>query len=71
MTLDAAAESQTGVAVGEVEESVALDNLDMLARQFLSMSGSEFLRRRAEGTLEGLERWPGFTRVLAVATLLD
>lgn len=71
MTLDAAAESQTGVAVGEVEESVALDNLDMLARRFLSMSGSEFLRRRAEGTLEDLERWPGFTRVLAVATLLD
>lgn len=63
--------AMTGVAVGEVEERVALENLDRLARRFLSISGSEFLRRRAEGALSSVEHEPGFTRVLAVATLLD
>lgn len=71
MSLDTAAEINTGVAVEEVNEDAALDNLDKLARRFLSMSGQEFLRLRAEGNLDSVEHDPGFTRVLAVATLLD
>ncbi len=63
--------AMTGVTVGEVEERAALGNLDALARRFLSISGPEFLRLRAEGSLNAVEQKPGFTRVLAVATLLD
>ncbi|MGH3612599.1 MAG: hypothetical protein ACRDRK_08375 [Pseudonocardia sp.] len=71
MTLDAAAELRTGVSVSEVDEVAARDNLDMLAKRFLSLSGDEFLRRRRAGALDDVEHRPGYTRVLAVATLLD
>jgi hypothetical protein len=71
MSLDALAEVNTGVTVGEVDEAAALANLDMLARRFLGITGAEFLRRRAEGSLGDLERQVGFGRVMSVATLLD
>jgi hypothetical protein len=69
--IDATAEVRTGVSVGEVDENAARANLDALAKRFLSMDGEEFLRRRRDDALQGLEHRPGFTRVLAVATLLD
>lgn len=71
MSLDAMAEVNTGVTVGEVDEVAARANLDSLARRFLGISGEEFLRRRSAGTFGDLDRHPGFTRVMAVATLLD
>ena len=70
-SLDAAAETQTGVTVGDVDVAVARANLDKLAKRFLSISGAEFLKRRKNRELGEVERLPGFTRVLAVATLLD
>lgn len=69
--LHEAAERSTGVSVGEVDEAVARRNLDRLARRFLGMSGADFLTRRKLGSLDDAEHRPGFTRVLAVATLLD
>jgi hypothetical protein len=71
MSLDAMAEINTGVTVGEVDEAAALANLDSLARRFLGISGEEFLRRREDGSLGELEYRSGFTHVMAVATLLD
>ncbi len=47
-TLREAAEGDTGVSVGEVDESAARSNLDHLARRFLGMSGEDFLRLRRE-----------------------
>lgn len=57
--------------MGEVELSAVRANLDSLARRFLGMSGEEFLSLRSQGSFEDAEQQPGFTRVLAVATLLD
>ena len=70
-TLQEVAEGGTGVSVGEVDESTARGNLDRLARRFLGMSGEDFLRLRTQGSFGPAEQQPGFTRVLAVATLLD
>lgn len=71
MSLDAMAEVHTGVTVGEVDTVAARSNLDDLAQRFLGVSGEEFLRCRAAGDFGDLDRHPGFTRVKAVATLLD
>lgn len=57
--------------MGEVDELTARSNLDRLARRFLDMSGEDFLRLRRQGSLDPAERHPGFTRVLAVANLID
>jgi hypothetical protein len=71
MSLDAIAEQKTGVTVGEVDEATARRNLDNLAQRFLLMSGQDFMQRVREGRLDDIEGCPGFSRVLAVATLLD
>lgn len=70
-TLREVAEGNTGVSVGDVNESAARANLDSLARRFLGMTGEEFLSLRKQGSFGEVEDQPGFTRVLAVATLLD
>ena len=64
-------EESTGVSVGTVDEAAVRANLDRLARRFLGMSGDDFLSLRKQGSLDDAEHRPGFTRVLAVATLLD
>jgi hypothetical protein len=63
--------SDLEVTTGEVNEAQARKNLDRLARTFLGISGADFMRRRAAGELGALRHRPGFTRVMAVATLLD
>lgn len=64
-------EDNTGVSVGDVDESAVRANLDRLARRFLGMSGEEFLSLYRQGSFGETGEQPGFTRVLAVATLLD
>lgn len=70
-TLGEVVEGNTGVSVGDVDESAVRTNLDRLARRFLGMSGEEFLTLHKQGSLGEAEEQPGFTRVFAVATLLD
>lgn len=59
------------VPVEEVNLDVARQNLDRLAQRFLGLSGSEFLARRDGGQLDELRGKPGFSRVDAVASLMD
>lgn len=64
-------EDDTEVSVGDVDQTAARANLDSLARRFLGMSGEEFLNRRQQEAFGEIEEQPGFSRVLAVATLID
>ncbi|MGQ0779102.1 MAG: hypothetical protein ACT4NY_32590 [Pseudonocardiales bacterium] len=66
-----AIEDDTEVSVGEVDQTAARANLDSLARRFLDMSGEEFLSLRERKAFGEVQEQPGFTRVLAVATLID
>lgn len=70
-TLPEVVEDDAEVSVGEVDQTAARANLDSLARRFLGMSGEEFLSLHKQGTFGEVEEQPGFTRVLAVATLID
>ncbi|MGH4014813.1 MAG: hypothetical protein ACRDSL_12995 [Pseudonocardiaceae bacterium] len=68
---DEVVEGNTGVSVGDVDESAVRANLDRLARRFLGLTGEEFLSLRKRDAFGEAEDKPGFSRVLAVATLLD
>ncbi|MCA1672926.1 MAG: hypothetical protein LC799_12270 [Actinobacteria bacterium] len=70
-TLREVVEGDTEVSVGEVDESAVRANLDSLARRFLGMTGEQFLSLRRQGSFGEVEHQAGFSRVLAVATLLD
>jgi hypothetical protein len=59
------------VPVEEVDLDVARQNLDRLARRFLGLSGSEFLTKRDGGQLDDFRSKPGFSRVDAIASLMD
>lgn len=70
-TLTDVAASNTGVSVHDVDQREVRANLDRLARRFLGVTGDQFLKLRQQGSFGTVEERPGFTRVLAVATLLD